>query len=96
MADLAPKVHRLGLLTEVDLHRFAMLCAHLSRWRRLYEADPLGTDHTKGCPAKRDGNRGAAQRVLWTGSGIPDVALKVQAKPGAGDELETFLAGSRR
>ncbi len=42
--ELAPRLQKLGLLTELDQQRFSMLCIHWSRWRRLCEADPMGTD----------------------------------------------------
>jgi phage terminase small subunit len=93
-ADLAPKAHGLGLLTELDRPRFAMLCGHLARWQRHYQADPDGSDHTKAGLLRREAEIVARLSAAFGLDPASRVALRVSKKPAA-DSLDDFLTGTR-
>jgi P27 family predicted phage terminase small subunit len=93
--ELAPKLQKLGLLTELDQQRFAMLCSHWSRWRRLCEADSMGTDHTKAGLLRREAEIVARLSAAFGLDPVSRVGLKVGAGPPA-DELDAFLSTGRR
>jgi phage terminase small subunit len=93
-ADLAPKAHGLGLLTELDRPRFGMLCGHLARWQRHYQADPDGTDHTTAGLLRREAEIVARLSAAFGLDPASRVALRVVRKPAA-DDLDTFLTGTR-
>jgi P27 family predicted phage terminase small subunit len=93
--ELAPKLVKLGLLTELDQQRFSMLCTHWSRWRRLCEADPMGTDHTKAGLLRREAEIVARLSAAFGLDPASRTALKVGPAPPA-DELDAFLSTGRR
>jgi phage terminase small subunit len=92
--ELAPQARELGLLTEFDRPRFAMLCGHLSRWRRHYQADPDGSDHTRSGLLRREAEIVARLSSAFGLDPASRVALRVSKKPAA-DSLDDFLTGTR-
>jgi phage terminase small subunit len=91
--DLAPRVHGLGLLTEVDEIRFAMLCTHVARWRRHLLADPDGLDHTRAGLLRREAEIVARLAGSFGLDPASRVSLRVAKKPAA-DDLDAFLTGT--
>jgi phage terminase small subunit len=88
--ELAPKAHSLGVLTEFDLTRFAMLCAHLARWRRHYTADPDGADLVRTGLMRRESEIVARLAACFGLDPSSRTALKI-APSEADDPLTAFL-----
>jgi phage terminase small subunit len=88
--ELAPKAHSLGVLTEFDFTRFAMLCAHLARWQRHYSADPDGADMVRTGLLRREAEIVARLAACFGLDPSSRTALKVTT-PEADDPLTAFL-----
>ena len=90
-ADLAPRVHALGLLTHVDSVRFGMLCTHIARWRRHCVADPDAADHTRAGLLRREAEIVARLAACFGLDPASRAGLRVAKRPAA-DALDDFLS----
>ena len=83
--EYAPKLHTLGLLTELDVERFAQACALSAVARALL---PGSADHMKVVDA--------AGRILGQFGFTPSERTKIAVTPKTKDKFEEFLSKKAR
>ena len=82
--EYAPKLHTLGLLTELDVELFAQACALAAVARALL---PGSADHMKVVDA--------AGRILGRFGFTPSERTKISVTPKTEDSFEKFLSGKK-
>lgn len=85
----APELHRLHLLTTIDVSMFEMLCTLYGNWRRYEElADKVGPEM-----AVQMGYRGAADRAIEKAKAI---AEKFGLEPKSRGSIKTIPVGGQQ